>query len=78
MMGSMSVKELYDDAGTLVGKAANLKTGDNEWTYYCTESPATGRCSGDVETTYPVYGQGIDTACGFCHGEALFAPIPGR
>lgn len=76
--GSMSVKEFYDDAGAQTGIAALLKTMDGTWIYYCQEEPAIGRCSGSVESSYPIYGQGTQTPCGFCHGNTAFAPIPGR
>ena len=66
-VGSMAVKEMVDDADALVGVAVMLKL-DSDWVYYC-EGPA-DRCG--VTGSTPVWGTGLDTECGFCHGGIIF------
>lgn len=71
--GAMTVKELYDDADTVLGVAVMLKLegAADQWVYTCDET--TSRCgSADV----PVYGVGLDTDCGFCHGGVVFNSAP--
>ncbi len=75
---SMIVKELIDDAGTVVGKAVNLRaTSEGDWTFYC-YGPG-DRCGAepaDSTKENPTYGQGIGVECGFCHGDTILAPAP--
>ena len=78
-VGSMSVKELYDDADALVGHAVSLKVEDGKggtsWQYYC-KGP-NGRCysgSTGFDTT-PMFAKG-DLQCGGCHGGMVFTPVP--
>jgi len=75
--GSMAVKELYNAAGELVGRAAAFKDGEDEvdWMYYCTEDEGERRCTGREESSYPMFG-GSMTSCGICHGDGIFAPKP--
>ncbi len=69
--GAMTVKELYDSADTLVGYAVMLKiAGDaEEWAYYCDGSEA--QCGATMPSN-PLWGVGLDTDCGFCHGGLVF------
>lgn len=81
MVGAMAVKEFYDDAGNLVGKATSIKTAEgmsfNDVTYYCTTTdPASTLCIGSAPETMPIYGAGA-SECGFCHGGTGFlSPMP--
>lgn len=73
---AMTVKELYDAGGVQVGIAAAWKA-DNVWNYYCTQDdPSSTACAADEGSTFPVYGQGFDVGCGFCHGAAFLTPLP--
>jgi hypothetical protein len=80
-VGSMAVKELYDERGVVVGRAAILFSGQmtsgDTAVYYCV-GPA-GRCiNGEPEFTSdePAYGVGLETACGACHGGLVFTEVP--
>jgi len=82
-VGSMAVKEMYDDTGTLVGLAAALRTtagtGWDSWTYYC-YAPGT-RCSSNNSGTKeaPIYGDGWQNPtmpCAICHGSTIFTVPP--
>jgi hypothetical protein len=79
--GSMAVKELYDEAGTmLVGVATMYKADEgpspNSWVYYC-HGPE-GRClTGRASPpTAPIYGRGTVVQCGFCHGGNIYTKAP--
>ncbi len=72
--GSMAVKEMYDDADTLVGAAVLYKYNDESagWAMWC-YGPAERCATGVGETTAdaPYYGLNpID--CGACHGGNIF------
>lgn len=69
--GSMAVKELYDESGTLVGRATSLLDESGEWTYYCDSSVDT-LCTGS-SIDMPVYN---NFACQSCHGDQIYAPVP--
>ncbi len=78
---SMTVKELYDDGGTMVGQAAMLNANEKApmpgWIYHCW-GPA-NRCStGEPDTMpdTPIHGQGFDVGCGACHGGMVFTQFP--
>jgi hypothetical protein len=80
-LGSMAVKELYDEAGTnVLGVAAMLKTevgiSLNSWVYFC-HGPD-GRCLVERPSPKeaPVYGRGYGVACGFCHGGLVYTKAP--
>jgi len=66
--GSMVVKEFYDDADALIGRATMLKLeGDlRQWAYYCGGPDA--RCM----DSSPVHGIGFGVSCSFCHGGLVF------
>jgi hypothetical protein len=70
---SMAVKELYDDADSVIGHAVSLKTGttiaESDTTYYCV-GPSE-RCGGPS----PLYGAGA-VDCAGCHGGLVFTGIP--
>lgn len=70
--GSMVVKEFYDDADDLLGRAAMLKlAGDaRRWAYYCSGPDA--RCM----DTAPTYGIDAEASCSFCHGGLVFTQGP--
>ena len=75
-----AVKEIYDGADR-VGAAMLFKTAEGDLpdsvTYWC-YGPA-GRCaSGDGDTTAdaPIFGTGLNVACGSCHGGTIFSTIP--
>ncbi len=74
-VGSMAVKELYDDQGTLVGKAAMLRTttgaGLADWLYHC-KSTNHG-CFTEDEMAPSVHGQGASD-CRFCHAGMFISP----
>lgn len=71
--GAMSVKELYDDGDAVLGHAVMLKRDGaaDDWLYTCDETPS--RCGSSAA---PVYGVGLDTDCGFCHGGVVFNAAP--
>lgn len=76
---AMAVKEMYDTADQLVGRAAIVQTtsSNNDVVYWC-YGPA-GRC-GDGEPEYtadaPLYGVGAAaTTCQGCHGGLLFTKL---
>lgn len=69
--GSMAVKEIYDDSGTLLGRAASLLDESGDWTYYCNSTDVTF-CTG-ATIDMPVYN---DFACSSCHGDQIYAPLP--
>lgn len=69
--GSMAVKELYDESGTLVGRATSLLDESGEWTYYCDSSVDTLCTGSSIEM--PVYN---NFACQSCHGDQIYAPVP--
>ncbi len=76
---SMIVKELYDSAGALVGKAANLHANpeDADWTFFCYAS--NNQCDAQQASSTeadPIYGVGTDVTCGFCHDGSILAPAP--
>lgn len=76
-VGSMAVKEFYDEAGAVVGRAASIKTGEgntmDDWTFYCS-APGTSLCTGESDPG-TLYGAGI-SECGFCHGQVFYAAPP--
>lgn len=78
--GSMAVKELYDDAGAVVGLAAMYKTEEgpasNAWVYYCHGPDGRCRTNGPSSMESPVYGRGTATACGFCHNGTVYTRAP--
>ena len=69
--GAMVVKELYDDTDVRIGQAVMLKLDGpaDAWGYWCDADAS--RCGDGMETT-PMYGVGLDTDCGFCHGGLVF------
>lgn len=76
-MGGMLVKELYNDAGDLIGKAASLKaTSENElWTFYCkTDDEAAGCQTTGAQPLYFV--DEFITGCASCHGDEVLTPLP--
>jgi hypothetical protein len=83
-VGSMAVKEMYDDGGQLVGLAAALRTtattGFDSWTYYC-YAPG-NRCSSSSASPTkeaPLYGNGAANAtisCAICHNSTIFTVPP--
>jgi hypothetical protein len=68
---SMVVKELYDDQGALVGRAATLVDATSALTFYCSATSGTG-CTGAAEAE-PLYN---DFSCSTCHGPQFYAPLP--
>lgn len=76
---SMVIKELYDQADQLLGKAVSLKveTGlaPSTWVFYC-RGPATACGTSNVSETQAFLRRG-QSDCLSCHGENYFAPLPG-
>jgi hypothetical protein len=75
---AMAVKEMFDAADQLVGRAVILQPGSavRDVLYWCV-GPA-GRCSDtDPELTLanPLYG-GTTTSCAGCHGGVIFTTLP--
>ena len=77
--GAMVVKEIYDGEGVLAAKAVRWKTGEgdsmNDWTLFCSAPEGSDLCTGG-SVTLPVFGTGMSTECGFCHGSASFFAKP--
>jgi len=76
---AMTVKELYDAAGTQIGTAAALKTTEvtDRWTYYCMEDVPGTSCTNDSSAEYPVYEvEEFHTGCALCHGDAIISTLP--
>jgi len=69
--GSMAVKELFDEADALVGRAAMLKIGGDftEWVYFCDGEEA--QC-GAPSSSDPYYALGTGGPCAVCHGGVVF------
>lgn len=70
--GSVVIKEFYDQGGAMVGSAVRIKDEAGDWVYYCT-NPGGTLCAAEGE---PVYGVDTQVACGYCHGDLWFAPLP--
>lgn len=70
-VGSMAIKEMFDEADAPDGVAVMLKLeGDAaEWVYYC-DGPDL-RC-GVSPPTDPSWGVGSASECSFCHGGLVF------
>lgn len=77
--GTMVVKELYE-AGAVVGHAVSIKTGSgntaNDWLHYCNAPVGSTACTGESVNTMPIYAVGVEAACGYCHGQVPYAPLP--
>jgi hypothetical protein len=73
-VGSMAVKEFYDESGTMEGVALFLRTttgsGLSDWTYYCRSE--SGLCSNPSVTQ--AYGAGA-IECSACHGGVFYSEI---
>ncbi len=76
---SMIVKEMFDESGTLLGKAVNLKVTEGErWTFFCYASVG-ATCGTDTPANTeddPYYGVGVDAGggCSACHGDGILSP----
>jgi hypothetical protein len=76
----MAVKELYDEAQTVIGHAVMYYQQEGSLVYYC-YGPAAA-CSGtEADTTIdaPAWGVATDQAvsqCRACHGGNVFTELP--
>ncbi len=66
--GAMVVEEMFDGADVPLGVAVMLALEGGDWVYHCDGPASSCLVSGEV----PVWGVGLDTECGFCHGGLVF------